>query len=168
MSEKIMSIGVIGCGNISDAYFKGAQEAGNLVMKSCADLNPEAAQAKAELYGCAAVTVDELLADPEIELVVNLTIPHAHVAVGVQILEAGKHVYAEKPLAVTLEEADRLIEAAQRAGRRIGSAPDTFLFGLDLPLFDRTACNNLARDFSGVNRLKVQLAKWNAIRYSGN
>ena len=124
-----MHIGVIGCGKISDAYFHGAKEASNLRVKACADLNMDVARAKAEQHGCEAVSVDALLADPEIELVVNLTIPAAHVSVGVQVLEAGKHVYAEKPLATTLEEAGQLMKAAEKAGKRVGSAPDTFLFG---------------------------------------
>lgn len=124
-----MQIGIIGCGKISDAYFNGAKNANNLNIKACADLRVEAAQAKADEHGCTAVSIDELLNDAEIELIVNLTIPQAHVEVGMQILNAGKHVYAEKPLAVTLEEADQLMAAATSAGKRIGSAPDTFLFG---------------------------------------
>ena len=124
-----MQIGIIGCGCISDAYFKGAKEASNLRVKACADLNMDAARAKAEQHDCEALSVEALLADPDIELVVNLTIPAAHVSVGVQVLEAGKHVYAEKPLATTLEEASQLMKAAEKAGKRVGSAPDTFLFG---------------------------------------
>ena len=74
-----------------------------------------------------ACTVNELLADPEIELVVNLTIPKAHVEVGLQVLEAGKHVYSEKPLGVDTESGKQLIATAAEKGLRVGSAPDTFL-----------------------------------------
>ena len=126
MQEK-MKIGIIGCGNISGAYFGGAQRTDVLEIKSCADLNMEAAGKAAEKAGCQAVTVDELLADPEIELVVNLTIPKAHVAVGLQVVEAGKHVYAEKPMGVSTEEAQKLIQLAASKGLRVGGAPDTFL-----------------------------------------
>ena len=74
-------IGIIGCGNISDAYFKGAQRSALVEVKACADLHMEAARAKAALYGTTAKSVDELLADPDITLVVNLTVPVAHAAV---------------------------------------------------------------------------------------
>ena len=70
-----------------------------------------------------------LLADPEIEIVINLTIPKAHAAVCLQALEAGKHVYVEKPIAVTREEGKQVLELAAEKGLRVASAPDTFLGG---------------------------------------
>ena len=121
-----MKIGIIGCGTISGAYFQGARKTDILEIKACADIRPEAAQAQAERHNCRAYTVDELLADPEIELVVNLTIPRAHVEVGLQVLEAGKHVYSEKPLGVDTESGKQLIDTATKKGLRVGSAPDTF------------------------------------------
>src|SRR5690606_9488743 len=75
------------------------------------------------------LSVEQLLADPEIDLVVNLTIPRAHVEVGLKCLAAGKHVYSEKPLGITYAEGRTLLDAANVAGLRIGSAPDTFLGG---------------------------------------
>jgi len=126
--QEPMKIGIIGCGKISQAYFNGAVKAPNLKIKACADLRLEAAKAAAEQNGCAAMTVDDLLADEEIELIVNLTIPAVHVDVGLQILSAGKHVYAEKPLATSVEEGKKLMDAARAANLRVGSAPDTFLF----------------------------------------
>ncbi|MFW6218411.1 MAG: Gfo/Idh/MocA family protein, partial [Verrucomicrobiota bacterium] len=123
-----MKIGIIGCGKISGAYFNGAAQARNIAVKACADLRMEAAEAAAKEHGCAAMSVEQLLADPEIELVVNLTIPAVHVDVGLDILANGKHVYAEKPLATTLEEGMKLMKAARAANLRVGSAPDTFLF----------------------------------------
>jgi predicted dehydrogenase len=125
--QKPMKIGIIGCGTISRAYFDGAQKTDILEIKSCADLRMEAARGQAEKYGCQAVSVDELLADDEIELVVNLTIPRAHVEVGLQTLEAGKHAYSEKPLAVDIESGRKLIQAGEEKGLRVGCAPDTFL-----------------------------------------
>ena len=77
-----MKIGIIGCGTISSAYFEGARKTNILEIKACTDLRMEVAQAQAERYNSHACSVDELLADPEIELVVNLTIPRAHVGVG--------------------------------------------------------------------------------------
>jgi len=126
MQEK-MKIGIIGCGNISGAYFGGAQKTDVLEIKSCADIRMDAAKNAAKRTGCQAVTVDELLADPEIELVVNLTIPKAHVEVGMKVLEAGKHVYSEKPMGVSVGEAQKMVQLAAKKGLRIGGAPDTFL-----------------------------------------
>ena len=126
MSTKTI-IGIIGCGNISDAYFKGAARSALVAVKACADLNPEAAKAKAALYGATATSVPALLADPDISLVVNLTVPLAHAAVSQQIIDAGKHVYSEKPLAARFADAAALMERASAKGLRVGSAPDTFM-----------------------------------------
>ena len=120
-------IGIIGCGNISDAYFKGALRSALVEVKSCADLHMEAAQAKAALYGSTAKRVDDLLADPDITLVVNLTVPVAHAAVSRQILNAGKHAYSEKPLAAHFSDAAALMQLARTTGLRVGCAPDTFM-----------------------------------------
>lgn len=121
-----ISIGVIGCGNISDSYFSGAARSNLVRVKTCADLNPAAAQAKATQYGVSAMSVEQLLADPEISIVINLTIPQAHAPVALQILDAGKHVYLEKPLAATLAEARAVMARAEAKGLRVGCAPDTF------------------------------------------
>jgi predicted dehydrogenase len=120
-------IGIIGCGNISDAYLKGAARSELIRVKACADLHPEAAAAQAKAYGVAALPVEELLADPEIEIVINLTVPLAHGPVSRQIITADKHVYSEKPLAARFSEAQALMLAAGGRGLRVGCAPDTFL-----------------------------------------
>src|SRR5262249_51141998 len=120
-------IGVIGCGNISDAYLKGAARSKLVRVKAVADIRPEVAQAKAREYGVAAVDVDTLLADPDIAIVVNLTIPAAHAPVSLRILEAGKHVYLERPRATGCADARPVIQAAGAKGLRIGCAPDPFL-----------------------------------------
>ena len=117
----------IGCGNISPAYFKAAQTFEILTVVACADLNMESAQARAEEFECQAQTVEELLANDEVELVINLTIPAVHAAVSIQALEAGKHVHCEKPLAVELADGQRVVELAKEKGLRVGCAPDTFL-----------------------------------------
>ena len=122
-----MNIGIIGCGVISDAYFSGAARSELVKVKACADLRHESAQSKAAQYGVDAVSVETLLADPEIEIVINLTIPAAHGPLSLQIIDAGKHVYLEKPLAVQLEEARGMLQHAVSKGVRIGCAPDTFL-----------------------------------------
>jgi len=122
-------IGIIGTGNISEAYLKGAKTFPGLQILACADANPDVARAKARAWGIEAMEVDALLADPRIDIVLNLTTPQHHVPVGIRALQAGKHVYAEKPLGITLAEGLRLAAAAKAAGRRVGSAPDTFLGG---------------------------------------
>jgi len=120
-------VGIIGCGNISQAYFNGAKLFEVLEVVACADLNPEAAKAKAAENGCVAQTVDELLANPDVDLVVNLTIPAVHAEVSLAALNAGKHVHCEKPLAVHLEDAKKVIDLAGEKGLLVGCAPDTFL-----------------------------------------
>ena len=126
---KPVGIGVIGCGNISAAYLTAARKFPILNLVALADANPQAAEARAIEFGVPARSVDALLADPAVEIVLNLTVPKAHVDVGLKAIAAGKHVHSEKPLGVTVREARRLIAAAAAKGLRLGSAPDTFLGG---------------------------------------
>ncbi|MCW6507473.1 Gfo/Idh/MocA family protein [Lichenifustis flavocetrariae] len=124
-----VGIGIIGCGNISPAYLKAAKTFPILDIRALADANPGAAEARGAEFGIPAVTVEQLLADPAIDIVVNLTIPKVHVEVGLAAVRAGKHIHSEKPLGVTAAEARRLIAAAAERGVRVGCAPDTFLGG---------------------------------------
>ena len=124
-----VGIGFIGCGNISEAYLKAATKFPILDIRGVADMKPEAAQARASQFGLKAVSVDSLLRDPAIEIIVNLTIPAAHVEVGLMAIAAGKHVHSEKPLGLTTSHARTLLEAADKRGLRVGCAPDTFLGG---------------------------------------
>jgi hypothetical protein len=124
-----VGIGIIGCGNISEAYLKAAATFPILDVRGVADLRPEAAQARADAFGVKAMSVAALLADPSIEIVVNLTVPLAHVEVGLQAIEAGKHVHSEKPLGIHTKEARTLLDRAVSRGVRVGCAPDTFLGG---------------------------------------
>jgi len=126
-SPSKVRVGIIGCGNISQAYFNGAKLFEVLEVVACADLNAEAAKAKAAENGCAAQSVDELLGNPEVDLVINLTLPSAHAAVSLAALRAGKHVHCEKPLAVHLEDAREVLDLAAEKGLLVGCAPDTFL-----------------------------------------
>jgi len=124
-----IKVGVIGCGNISAVYFKNCRAFEALEMVACADLDASRAQARAAEFGVRACAVDELLGDPAIELVLNLTVPQAHAAVNQAALAAGKHAYSEKPLATTREAGLATLAAARQAGRRLGCAPDTVLGG---------------------------------------
>ena len=122
-------VGIIGCGNICGIYFKSGQTFDILEIAACADLLPERAEAKANECGCKGMSVEELLADPEIQIVMNLTIPNAHASVGLAALEAGKSVHNEKPLTITREDGRKLLDLAKAKGLRVGCAPDTFMGG---------------------------------------
>ena len=123
-----VKVGVIGCGKISDVYFQAGKTFEVLDIVACADLDTTRAKAKAEQHAIPHVySVEELLADPEIEIVINLTIPNAHAEIALQAIDAGKSVYSEKPLALTRQQGQKVLTAAQTRGVRVGGAPDTFL-----------------------------------------
>jgi predicted dehydrogenase len=119
-------VGVIGTGYISGSYLAHAADFG-LEVVAVADLDAERARSAAEEHGVVAVSVDELPLRADVDVVLNLTVPAAHAEVTVVALEARRHVYVEKPLAVTREDGLRLVESAADAGVRLGVAPDTFL-----------------------------------------
>lgn len=127
--SKTLGVGVLGCGNISAAYMRLAPMFKGIEMRACADMNPDAAKARAEEFGLRADSIEDLLAADDIDVIVNLTIPQAHFDVSKSILEAGKHVYSEKPFVLTLEEGAELKKIAEAKGLRVGSAPDTFMGG---------------------------------------
>ena len=121
-------VGVIGCGNISNTYLKVLPTFEIIDLVACADLVIERAQAQATTYNVPrALSVEALLADPDIEIVVNLTIPQAHGPIALAALEAGKSVHTEKPLALTRDDGQRVLDLARARGLRVGAAPDTFL-----------------------------------------
>lgn len=123
-----LRVGVIGCGAISGAYLRGAGLFGGIRIVACADVVREAAERKAQEFSVPQVlSVDELLNDRDIDLVLNLTVPNAHAQIALRALEAGKHTYSEKPLATTRDDGRRILETAQRRGLRVGCAPDTFM-----------------------------------------
>lgn len=125
-----VKVGVIGAGVISNIYLKNCTGMFDniLEVKAIADIVPELAETRAEEYNIPHVyTVDELLADPEIEIVLNLTSPAAHAPLNLKALQAGKHVYTEKPFALCRKDADEVIALAELKGLLVGCAPDTFL-----------------------------------------
>ena len=124
-----MKTAIIGCGNISTQYLERATESFPVLdIVRLADLDPARARAQAETFKVPAHgSVDDLLADDAVELVINLTIPAAHAEVAGKVIAAGKHVYGEKPLAVTADEGRSILDAAAAKGVRVGNAPDTFL-----------------------------------------
>ena len=124
-----LGIGIIGCGNISTAYLKLTPLFKGLEVRAVADINMDAAKARAAEFNVKAQSVDDLLANPTLDIVINLTIPDAHYPITKRILEAGKHAYSEKPLVLTLEQGTTLRDLAKAKGLSVGCAPDTFLGG---------------------------------------
>ncbi|MBW5446259.1 gfo/Idh/MocA family oxidoreductase [Cohnella sp. CFH 77786] len=125
-----VKVGVIGAGQISAIYLKNCTQTFDDILEvaAVADLVPELARKRAEEYGVPkACSVDELLGDPDIEIVLNLTAPAAHAPINLKALQSGKHVYAEKPFALTREDADEVLSLAEARGLLVGCAPDTFL-----------------------------------------
>ena len=124
-----LGIGIIGCGNISTSYLRLAPLFKGVDVVAVADINMASAQARAEEFGTKAQSVEDLLANKAIDVVINLTIPDAHFPVTKMILEAGKHAYSEKPLVLNMEQGIALRDLAAAKGLAIGCAPDTFLGG---------------------------------------
>ncbi len=127
--NKIFKVGLIGCGHISETYFRGHEYFNNFQITKCADINDEVAEKCAQHYKIFASSVDKILQDNEIDIILNLTIPKAHYEVAKKSLEHGKHVYSEKPLAVNFKDGEELLKISRSKGLYIGNAPDTFLGG---------------------------------------
>jgi predicted dehydrogenase len=122
-------VGLVGCGDVTGLYLPNVARYGSIELAACADLDPGRAAALAERGGFPAVAVDAIMADPTIEIALVLTPPAAHAAVSRAAIAAGKHVYSEKPLATTRDDARAILDDAAAAGVRVGAAPDTFLGG---------------------------------------
>ncbi|WP_105618800.1 Gfo/Idh/MocA family protein [Vallitalea okinawensis] len=123
-----LNVGIIGCGNISSIYLDNLHDVfDNICLVGCADLNEEAAKSQAEKYNIEHIHLDNMYTREDIDIILNLTNPKAHYHVAKRALENGKHTYAEKPLTITLEEGQELIDLANSKGLKIGCAPDTFL-----------------------------------------
>ena len=128
--ERKIKVGIVGCGNISGIYFENLTKVfKNLEVVACSDIIEERRKEASEKYGVKACTTEEILANNEIEIVVNLTIPALHYEVSKAVLSAGKNVYLEKPLSITREQGRELLELADKKNLLVGCAPDTFLGG---------------------------------------
>ena len=122
-----MRVGIIGCGNISETYFECQNLFNNFNVVACADINIEAAKKSAEKYNVNAFSVDDILANEDVDLIINLTIPAAHKEIIIKSLNAGKHCFSEKPLAMNFNEGLEISELANSKNLYVGCAPDTFL-----------------------------------------
>lgn len=127
--SKTVKIGLVGCGKISGIYLQNLTgKHDHVEVVACADLVEANAMAAAEAYHIPRVmTFDEMLAWDEIDLILNLTVPRAHFEITKKALSAGKHVYSEKPLAITFAEGEELCRIAEEKGLCLGCAPDTFM-----------------------------------------
>lgn len=128
-ARKQLGIGIIGCGSISSTYLSLIPLFNGIEVRGVADINAGAAEARGREYGVKAQTVGALLNNADVDIVLNLTIPEVHFEVTREALGAGKHVYSEKPLALSVSHAEQLRSSAQKADRLVGCAPDTFLGG---------------------------------------
>lgn len=123
-----LRVGIVGCGNISGIYFHNLGKYASTKVVACSDLEPARAQEAAAKFGVPyALSTKELLEHPEVDLVLNLTIPNAHASVALAAVEASKHVYNEKPLTISFDDGEQLVEKAAAKGVRVGCAPDTFM-----------------------------------------
>ncbi len=127
---KSFQVGLIGTGRISDIYLQNCAGFDGLDIVSCSSLNMEESRTKAARFGVPDVAEpSQILSDPGIDTILNLTIPAAHAEISLAALDAGKHVYSEKPFVTDLGDGHRVLELAASKGLRVGNAPDTFLGG---------------------------------------
>ena len=162
------NIGLIGCGNIAETYFRAQDYFNNINFIACADKLPEAANKCAEQYIIKSLSVDEILNDDDIDIILNLTIPQAHFEVSKLALEAGKHVYSEKPISISYDEAKELLELANKKNLYFGNAPDTFLGGgiqlsrqfIDEGSIGKVLTGNFIFAFPGVQEFHPNPESW--------
>ena len=125
----MLNIGLIGCGHISETYFRSRDYFNNINITTCADINSEVSKKCANEYNIKFKDVDDLLSDNEIDVILNLTNPTSHYQTIKKTLLAGKHSYCEKPLSINFDQGRELIELANSNKVYLGNAPDTFLGG---------------------------------------
>lgn len=128
-SEEIFGVGIIGCGNISTTYLDLIPLFRGIEVRAVADIVPEAAKVRAREYGLEAQSIEDILENPRLDVIINLTIPEAHYSVTKSIISASKHAYSEKPLVLSIKEGLDLKALAEQKGVQVGCAPDTFLGG---------------------------------------
>ena len=116
--NKVFKVGLIGCGHIAETYFRAEKYFNNIKIIKCADINFKAARKCSEEYGVKCLSVNEILKDKEVEIILNLTIPKAHYEISKKALMNGKNVYSEKPLAINLKDGKELLKISRRTLRR--------------------------------------------------
>ena len=173
--NKIFKVGLIGCGHISETYFRAQQYFNNIKIVKCADINHANALKCAKTYNIKALSVKDLLKDEEVEIILNLTIPKAHYQVAKQSLLNGKHVYSEKPMAINFKDGLDLVKIANKKKLYIGNAPDTFLGGgiqkskelVEKNILGKISLGNAIFAFPGVQSYHPNPEPWFAKKEGG-
>ena len=125
--NKIFNVGLVGCGHISETYFRAEEYFNNIKIIKCADINNDAAEKCAKENGIKSINIDDIFKNKDVDIILNLTIPKAHFEVSEKALLAGKHSYSEKPLCINFKDGKRLLELSKKNNLYLGSAPDTVL-----------------------------------------
>ena len=162
------NIGLVGCGNIAETYFRSQEYFNNINFIACADINIDAAKKCAEDNHIKAQSVEEILNDSEVDIILNLTIPQAHYDVSKKGLESGKHVYSEKPMSMKFNQAQELLDLANKNNLYFGNAPDTFLGGggqltrqkIDEGKIGKVLTGNFIFAFPGVQTFHPNPESW--------
>ena len=173
--NKVFNVGLIGCGHISETYFRAQEFFNNIKIIKCADINSKSANDCAKKYNIQALSLEEIFQDKEIEIILNLTIPKAHFEISEKALLAGKHSYSEKPLCINFEDGKRLLEVSRKKNLYLGSAPDTFLGGgiqktrnlLDEGLIGKIELGNAIFAYPGVQSYHPNPEPWFAKNEGG-
>ena len=173
--NKVFKVGLIGCGHIAETYFRAHKYFNNFKIIKCADILDSASKKCASKYGIKSLSVQDLLNDKEIEIILNLTIPKAHYEVAKKALLHNKHVYSEKPMAINLNQGKELVKLAKKKKLYIGNAPDTFLGGgnqkskeiLEKKLIGKINLGNATFAFPGVQSYHPNPEPWFAKKEGG-
>ena len=173
--NKVFKVGLIGCGHIAETYFRAQKYFNNIKIIKCADINKKASKKCASEYGIKSLSVNELLKDKEVEIILNLTIPKAHYEIAKKALLHNKHVYTEKPLAINLKDGKELLKLSKKKKLYIGNAPDTFLGGgnqktrelLDKNIIGKINFGNAIFAFPGIQSYHPNPESWFAKKEGG-
>ena len=125
--NKVFNVGLVGCGHISETYFRAEKYFNNIKIIKCADINSDAAEKCANENKINSSSMDDIFKDKNVEIILNLTIPKAHFEVSEKALLSGKHSYSEKPLCINFDDGKKLLELSKKNNLYLGSAPDTIL-----------------------------------------
>ena len=172
---KVFKVGLIGCGHIAETYFKAHKYFNNFKIIKCADINHLRANKCASNYNIKALSVESLLKDKEIEIILNLTVPKAHYEVSKKALLHNKHVYTEKPMAINVKNGIELLKISKRKKLYIGNAPDTFLGGgnqkskelLENNIIGKINLGNIIFAYPGVQSYHPNPEPWFAKKEGG-
>jgi len=172
---KVFKVGLIGCGHIAETYFRAHKYFKNFRIIKCADIIETSSKKCAKTYGIQSTTVNKLLKDKTIEIVLNLTPPKEHYSVSKKALLNGKHVYSEKPMAINLIDGKELLKIANKKKLYIGNAPDTFLGGgnqmskdlIEKNIIGKVNLGNAIFAFPGVQSYHPNPEPWFAKKEGG-